>query len=69
MQTISLKNNLVTCDASVDLEYGMKCAIFEIISTKTKIKSWHEAFLDKPRTKSKHRSCQGASGMVEECTS
>ena len=48
----SLKNRFATCVASLVLNQGMKCPMFENISTTIKIESWPLWVLGNPKTKS-----------------
>jgi hypothetical protein len=61
--TISLKNKVAMWEASSLLLQGMKCAIFENLSTTPKIESLALFVLGKPKTKSILMSSQGTLGM------
>ena len=61
--TTSLKNWLETCVASLVFKKGMKCAIFENMSTITRIESWPIWVLGNPKTKSILTASQGLLGM------
>jgi hypothetical protein len=61
--TISLKNKVAMWEASSLLLQGMKCAIFENLSTTIKIESLPLFVLGKPKTNSMLMSSQGTLGM------
>ena len=61
--TTSLKNRLATCVASLVLKQGMKCAIYENISTTTRIESWLLWVLGNPKTKSMLTTSHGQLGI------
>lgn len=56
--TISLKNNLVICDALFILLHGIKCVIFKNRFTTTKIELWLQLVQANPKTKSMLMSFQ-----------
>jgi hypothetical protein len=59
----SLKNKFAMCVASLVFWHGMKCAIFENLSTTTKMESTTLYVLGKPNTKSMLIASHGLSGM------
>src|ERR1044072_164454 len=61
--TISLKNKSATWLASLTFLQGIKCAIFENLSTTTKTESLPFFVLGSPKTKSIDKSTQGYSGV------
>ena len=62
-QTTSRKNKCATCEASIVLLHGIKCAIFENISTTTKTESCFLKVQGRPNTKSMLRCSHGAKGI------
>jgi len=61
-RTISIKNKSAMLVASSVLWHGMKCAIFENLSTTTKMESLPRFDLGKPKTKSIKMSTHGSFG-------
>jgi hypothetical protein len=61
--TISLKNKFATCVASLVFWHGIKCFIFENLSTTTNMESNHLCVLGNPNTKSMFIASQGLFGI------